>query len=212
MTTALRELERELLNAVAKRLAKFGFSPRPKGQTFYRLIDHGKAAVHVSFIEHASDVEATIDVAVRFDAVEDLVNGSNRLLSNKEKADTFTLGGELGNLEHGNPLRTMVAAHGDIPRAVDDMIAAFERTGLPYLERYSHEKAAYLVLSSDDQRAWVHCPVHAERAKRACALLVVMGRTAELKKVAAQKLSFLESLDDPGRHAFSRFVEALSTR
>ena len=151
-----------------------------------------------------------MDVAVRFDAVEDLVNRSNPLLSSKEKTSTFTLGAELGNLEKGKPYRVRIATTEDIEPAAGQLVAKVETIGLPYLERYSDLHAAFEVLARDDREAWLHSPIHAARAKRACAILAVMGRHAELQAVAERKMSFLASLGDPSAGAFASFVAQLS--
>ncbi|HWO25765.1 MAG TPA: hypothetical protein VNO30_43815 [Kofleriaceae bacterium] len=209
MTRTLRELEHELLRETGKRLARFGFSTRPKGQTFHHDIDGGRVGIHLSFIEHESDVDVTVDVAIRFDAVEDLVHRSNKLLSKKEKADTFTLGAELGNLERGEPFRITVSTTGEVGRAADGIERKLETVGLPYIEQYSQPGAAYSLLSRDDREVWVHSPIHAERAKRACALLEVMGRHSEITDIGAKKLSFLKSVNDPGAAVFSRFLAEL---
>jgi hypothetical protein len=209
MTNTLRELEHALLRETGKRLGRFGFSTRPKGQTFYRDIDGGRVGVHLSFIEHESDVDVTVDVAIRFDAVEELVHRSNKLLSKREKAETFTLGAELGNLEHGEPFRITVSSPGDVGRAAEGIETKLQTVGLPYMERYSQPEATYSLLSKDDGEVWVHSPIHAERAKRACALLAVMDRHSEINDLGAKKLSFLESVNDQGAAAFSRFLAEL---
>lgn len=165
--------------------------------------------MHVSFIEHAADVDVTTDVAVRFDAVEDLIHRSDKLLSPKEKAQTFTLGAELGNLERGEPFRSTLAIQSDILRVAEGIMTKLESVGLPYIERYSRPEAAYDLLSKDDRTAWIHSPIHAERARRACALLVIMGRRPEITALAAQKQAFLQSINDPGAAAFERFLAEL---
>src|SRR5687768_7494379 len=128
-TPALRELERSLLRATGMRVARLGFSARPKGQTFLRQLSGGFVAMHLTFIEHESDFDVTTDVGIRFDAVEELVNRSNPLLSNKEKFATCTLGAELGNLEHGRPRRITVASTGDVEVAAECIVKEFEDVG-----------------------------------------------------------------------------------
>jgi hypothetical protein len=209
MTVALRELERNLLQELGRRLVRFGFSSKPKGQTFYRDIDGGRVAVHVSFIEHVADVDVTTDIAIRFDAVEDLIHRSDKLLSPKAKAQTFTLGAELGNLERGEPFRLTLATHGDVPNIAEGTMTKLASVGLPYIEHYSSPETAYTLLSKDDRTAWMHSPIHAERAKRACALLVIMGRQSEIANLAVQKQAFLQSMNDPGAAAFARFLAEL---
>jgi hypothetical protein len=209
MKVALRELERNLLREIGRRLVRLGFSSKPKGQTFYRDIDGGRVAVHVSFIEHVADVDVTTDVAIRFDSVEDLIHRSDKLISPREKAQTFTLGAELGNLERRDPFRLTLTTHSDVLDIAEGTIEKLESVGLPYIERYSRPEAAYDLLSKDDRTVWMHSPIHAERAKRACALLVIMGRQSEIANLAAQKQAFLQSINDPGAAAFARFLTEL---
>jgi hypothetical protein len=190
---------------------RLGFSPRPKGQTFVRPLDGGQVAAHLTFIKHERerDLDVTIDVAIRFDAVEALVNRSNMLLSKKEKAETYTLGGELGNLEYGQPYRITIATPGDVEDAAERIVKKLETVGVPYIERFSHPEAAYDVLSRDDREGWIHCPIDAERAKRACALLAVLNRRPEIQALGARKLSYMESLNDPRAPEFSKFLVGL---
>jgi hypothetical protein len=166
--------------------------------------------VHISFIEHEHDIDATVDVAIRFDAVEELVNRSNGLLTRKEKAETFTMGAELGNLERGMPYRVTVTERSDVERAAEQLLAKIEAVGLPYFELYSRLESAYHVLARDDRDAWVYSPIHAKRATRACALLAVMGRHSEIEELGKQKLAFLASVTDPGSVGFSRFLAELN--
>jgi hypothetical protein len=152
---------------------------------------------------------AALVVPIRFDAVEDLIHRSDKLLSPKAKAETFTLGAELGNLERGEPFRLTLATHGDVLNIAEGTMTKLESVGLPYIERYSSPEAAYSLLSKDDRTVWMHAPIHAERAKRACALLVIMGRQSEVANLAVQKQEFLQSMNDPGAAAFARFLAEL---
>lgn len=168
--------------------------------------------MHLSFITHARSFDVTVDVAVRFDAVEELVHRSNRLLTKRDMAATFTLGVELGNLERGEPHRYTVADSSDVERVSAQLVEKIETVGMPYLENYSRPEAAFALLARDDRDARLHCPIHAERAKRACALLVVMSRHSEVEALGRQKLSFLESVRDPGATMFSRFLVELQSK
>lgn len=209
MTKLLRELKRELLRQLGQRLADFGYPSRPSGQTFYRRIANGRTAIHAAFVEHDEDVDVTVDVAVRLDDVEDLVQRSNDMLSEKEKSETFTLGVELGNLARGEPLRWTVADVADVSRVVEEIVALLLSVGLPYMERYSQPAAAYELLAGNERSAWLHSPIDAERAKRVCALLLVLGRVSDVDDFAAKKLAFLKSNNDPGATAFSTFAAGL---
>lgn len=85
----------------------------------------------------------------------------------------------------------------------------FEKIGLPYIERYSRREIACEILSRDDRESWLHSPIHVERAKRACALLAILDRRAEIPVPGARKLAFLKSLKEPGAASFSEFLADL---
>jgi len=204
-----RAIERGLLRDFGERVARLGFSSRPIGQTFLKPMHGGVSAAHLSFIEHENDFDVTVDVAIRFDAVEELVNQSNSLLSPKEKSATFTLGVELGNLLNGRPNRFTVSNSNDVATVSQQIVESLKEVGIPYIERFSNPNDAYEILSRDDHAAWLHSPIHSERAKRACAFLVVLGRRSELQAISERKLSFLESVQDPCRTAVSKFCSSL---
>lgn len=70
--TSKGSMEGDLLRETGRSLARLGFSSRANGQTFLRPLDGGFAAAHLAFVEHEFDIDVTIDVAIRFNAVEDL--------------------------------------------------------------------------------------------------------------------------------------------
>lgn len=209
MNQLVSEWQRDLLRAFGARLEGGGFVRRAEEQSFERPIDGGRVSVHLGFVSHSSDFDVTVDFGIRFDAVEELVNGQNPHLSKKEKLNTFTLGCELGNLEGRGQRRWVVAHSSDIRRVADGISVEVDRVGLPYFEKYSQPAVAYEVLSQDDKAAWLHSPIHLERAKAAYALLVVLGRNSELPGLAEKKLAFLRSRNERDAEDFATFVVAL---
>lgn len=205
----LKEAQSALLSEVGKRLKVHGFKPRAAGQTFTRDSTHGRHAVHLTFIDHDTDFDVTADVAVRFDMVEDIVHRSNPLLSKAEKAKTYTLGAELGNIDRGEPYRWTVSRSADIPSVADQIERKLVEIGLPYLDTYGEPEAALEVLARDDRSAWLHSPIHAERAKRATALLVVLGRKEQIEELGRSKMEFLASINDPATAVFQRFLNTI---
>jgi hypothetical protein len=107
--------EHQLLNRLGERIIAFGFKPKPTGQTFYQVVETGKWTFHVSFIAHKTDFDLTADVAVRVNAIEDLVNEYDTKLAAAEKRRSMTLGGELGNISEGSPKRWAISNVEDIP-------------------------------------------------------------------------------------------------
>lgn len=93
-----KDAERAVLEQLGTRMAAHGFRPKPVGQSFYRDVPGGRWALHVSFIRHETDMDVTADVAVRINAIEQVVNQCETGLTDAEKRRSTTLGAELGNL------------------------------------------------------------------------------------------------------------------
>ncbi|KGK10060.1 hypothetical protein [Vibrio navarrensis] len=206
---SIKELQKNLLASVGEKLTAFGFGKKAKQQSFYRSIEGGWACVHLSFIEHADDFDVTVDVAVRFDEVEDLVNSKNNLLTKKEKAGTSTLGVELGNLSTGEQKRWSISSEDQISSVTDSILDAFDKLGEPYLLKYSSMGAAYELLSSDEKSVWKHCPFHATRAKKAIAISKLLDQP-DIQNQISTRRQFLEDMKDFGLSDFVSFTNSLS--
>src|SRR6218665_2992821 len=98
MTNELSRLEKLLENHLANLLAEFGFSGGFRGQSLYKRTSFGHITLHLTYIKHKDDFDVCLDVGIRFDQVEDLVNSANSFLRKSEKEKTVTLGIEVGNL------------------------------------------------------------------------------------------------------------------
>ncbi len=213
MSSRLNELEKQLFREVGKAVARYGFEPKPSGQTFYRKESSGWAAFHLSFIPHEDvDFDVTADVAVRIDEVENLVNEDNKLLSKSEKVQTATLGVELGNIESGQPMRWKVATDADVKIVATGLAGALARIGMPYIKKHSSLEQAFAVLSTNEPSAWLHSPVHGGRCQRAIALVFVLGRYDQLHNLIEQSELFLKSKNDFGLRSFQKFAEKLRAR
>lgn len=210
--SALRALQKGLLEHIGTKLPRFGFDKRRQGQSFYRLEPFGRSAFHVAFIEHATDFDVTADVAVRIDAVEELVNAENRLLSRKEKQNTFTAGAELGNIAEGRQRRWTVSNPNHLPLVASSIVQALESIGLPYLEEISDPERLLYILSGHDQKAWMSSPIHHHRCKTIVALAVYLGKKEAVPALIDECTSFLRDRGDPGIEAFRIFVSYFQHR
>ena len=208
----MRDIQRALLDAVGRRITSDGFGIKPVGQSFLRRLPTGRASLHLAFVDHPGDFDVVADVAVRLDDLEDLINASNTLLSNKEKGQTYSLGAELGNISGKGQMRWNVASLFEVDQVADQLVAAFKSIGLPYLDRASTLEGAYELLVSPGRAAWLHSPIHASRAKRIVGLTKILGRTDELLARASENLQFLESSKDPNLQDFKRFVTGLGIK
>jgi hypothetical protein len=208
----VKDLQDGFFAALARRMVEHGFESRPRDQRFVRRTPFGRQTFHVSFIRHARDCDVTADVAIRIDAVEDLLNESNATLSKAERKQTHTMGAELGNISEGRQRRWTLASEDDIPEAVSSMMALFESVGLPYLEKYSNLEQALAALSGDDRASWLHSPFHDLRAQLAVGLAFVLGRHERLDELIAAKARFLRERNDPGLDRFLAFAKEVKSR
>jgi hypothetical protein len=209
---SLKDLQDQLLAAVAPGLAARGFPRWASGQSFSRITPFGRQTFHLGFIKHASDVDVTADVAIRIDALEDLLNEWNGTLSTAERKRTHSLGAELGNIAEGRQHRWALASDQDVPTTAASVIARFEAVGLPYIQRYSDLDHALEALSGDDRAAWLHAPVHDVRASRAVGLAFVLGQLDRLDGLVAAKTRFLHERSDPGLPRFQAFANEILRR
>jgi hypothetical protein len=188
--------ERTLLMGLADQIGTFGFNPKVLGQSFHQVVPTGKWEFHISFIAHKIDFDMTADVAVRVNAIEDLVNEYDTKLTTAEKRKSMTLGGELGNISEGVPRRWTVSSVEDIPAVCDGVIEAFQRIGLPFLQKHSDAAAAHRVLVSSRQADLLLAPVLGPRYMRALASAYVTGNTNEVDVLSRRYEAELSESED----------------
>ncbi len=181
---------------LADQIGTFGFNPKVLGQSFHQVVPTGKWEFHISFIAHKIDFDMTADVAVRVNAIEDLVNEYDTKLTTAEKRKSMTLGGELGNISEGVPRRWTVSSVEDIPAVCDGVIEAFQRIGLPFLQKHSDAAAAHRVLVSSRQADLLLAPVLGPRYMRALASAYVTGNTNEVDVLSRRYEAELSESED----------------
>lgn len=201
----MRELRKALLNAIGSRIREFGFEPNPAKQSFKRQFPGGESRFHLAFIDHGSDFDITADVAVRFNALEEMVNKYEGFISERERKQTCSLGAELGNIAGTGQMRWRVATVGDLDSAATGIVEAFEKIGVPYLQSASTMQSAYELLSSPG-KAWLHNPLPLTRAKRVVALAKLLGKDEDVPLRIAENMALLESDRTKGSAEFRRFL------
>jgi hypothetical protein len=169
-------LRSDLLTALAGGLAPVGF--QRSEQSFRRPWGEARLSVHVSFIKRAADFDATVDVAVRHDPVEDCLNGNRLDLSPREKAQTATVGVELGNWSVRRPHRWTVAATADVVSVADSIMVEVRRVGFPFLERFGSLAEVAWVLDADQEEARLICPLPDRRAAVQTIIRELLGGAA----------------------------------
>ncbi|MFY9620103.1 MAG: hypothetical protein WAQ99_09850 [Pyrinomonadaceae bacterium] len=206
----IKDLEDSLFDSVAGKIERYGFDKRAKAYyAFYKKTPSGRLAFALAFIRHSADVDVTVNVAIRFDELEDLVNEHEDHLKDKQKQNTFSLGAELGNISGVGQKRWTLASLDDVEGVADSIMNAFASIGIPYLEEYSDMETALAALSGDDKAAWLHSPLHDARARRAIGLAFLLGDREKFSEIAAAKTEFLTARNDFGLESFMRLREAL---
>lgn len=203
----MKNLQLALLETVGKQISNLGFVGKPADQSFVRNFPGGRASLHLAFIKHPEDFDVVADVAVRFDALEDMINSESKILSNKEKSKTYSLGAELGNIEGSGQKRWHVTSAGDVAGVARGIVSDFERIGVPYIEGASDLARAYEMLTSPGRGAWLHSPIHSARAKRIVGLAKLLDREDDINRHIEDSISFMESIKDGGLQDFKRFAK-----
>ena len=206
-------LQRLLLKKASTLFVKHGFDKKLYGQSFRMPKPFGWAAFHLSFVSHGEiDFDVVTDVALRVNAVENIVQEGNKLLSTKQRLETCTLGCELGNLSEGKQRRWTVAAESDINPVLDSIETALVSIALPYIEHYANQEEMFAVLSSNDRSAWLHAPLHHYRGMHAVAMAIVLGKHDQVDKIIQQTETLMKSLNDPNLPIFQNFAIRVAAR
>jgi hypothetical protein len=207
--TKLRALREAFLSEMSRLVVKHQFDGKIREQSFLRKMPFGRWAFHIAFIPHTDDVDLTADVALRFDAVEDLVNADDPALSKRARRETFTMGAELGNLAGTGQMRWTLLDQETVPAVAQSTFGSFEAIGVPYLNRYSDLYAALEALSHNDATGRLHQPFDLDRCKSATALAFVLGDSEWLERTITDSEAFLAARNASDGRAFKEFVAKL---
>jgi hypothetical protein len=112
--------------------------------------------MHVAFINHAADFDATLDVAVQF-----LVG----------KTAVCVVGASLSNIEGSGQVRYAVSSEQTAVSAALQAIAHLKRVGLPFLERYSNARTTLSALKAGGAESLLLSPIAQLHAQQVAALV-----------------------------------------
>lgn len=206
----MKQFEVALIERLEKALLNHGFRFRSTERSFVKKLPEGRVAFHLTFIQHGTDFDVVVDLGVRFDALERLVNEGNKLLTNREKESTYSLGVELGNLIEGAQKRWTIATSENVDPVANELYASFAEHALPYFAKFSTMGNALDLLSPNLPRSWIHSPIHAARAKRAVGLAALTKDKLRLQTVIETYSDFLRKRNDPGLLDFMAFVNKVA--
>lgn len=187
----LKAVRKELFGCLSPELAKYGFITKLSDSSFYRKFLQGRQSIHLQFIYHGVDVDVLVNIAVRFDELEDLINKHKLFLADKEKKNTYSLGAELGNIRDRVPIRWTIYSSANVEQVAKDILEAIVSTAIPCLEKYSDMRNALDAVSGDGPDDWLYSPFDNERAMRAIGLAFLLGDRNVFLQIAKAKTEFL---------------------
>ena len=209
---ARKHLKRRLLSRVAELLVPLGFDRAIAGQAIHKMVPDGRLSVHLAFIDHTEDLDVTVDVALRIDVVQELIHRTNTRLSNHEKSQTATVGGELGNIADGAQRRWTIRSEADVEKAASEIVREFVEFGQPYLGRVSRLEPMLETLAANDRTAWEYSPFHGKRCKTILSLALILHGRHEAIALAPRLEQYLAERGDFALEDFRSFVrEVLGT-
>ncbi|MBK9765868.1 MAG: hypothetical protein IPP63_01945 [Chloracidobacterium sp.] len=210
----LRELKTELLKEIGVRVKDLGFTLNVGRQGFYRKTSFGKQSFHLSFIPHSSDMDVTADVAIRFDALEDLVHEHiPGLFFNPTLArNTFSFGSNLGHIIGEGQVRWTIADIGDVQTVATKMVETFLTVGMPYLERYSDLHLAFRVISTVNPEANLLTGFPDKQATNAIGLAFLLGKEDEFHEIVNEMTNYLVPIPNSNIEVFLEFANKLEQR
>jgi hypothetical protein len=211
MSTPRKTLRRLLWDALSGRISLHGFRGNRARREFVRRYDFGKVFFCINFVKHPNDFDITADILIRYDAVEEIVQRMNKKLTEKQKQNTITLGGDLGNLSTGRQMRWTVSDEADVEPAAAQIEEQFVKIALPYVERYGNMENAYNVLSSDKRADWCHRAHVQTRAMSALLMALVLKKDEqEVSRLIQQKRAYLGQNVQFGLPQFDEFVKSIA--
>ncbi len=208
--SGFKGMKSDLMKGISISLVDLGFDSRIHGQSFWKSIEHGRAMVHLSFINHVIDFDVTVDVGIRLDELEDMINQGYSRLTENEKKNTATIGVELGNLTQGKQKRWTIASESDIDTVVIEIVDEVRNVAIPYIEKFSDLENVLEICRRDDPEAWDNSPIDYKRAINAIGLAKLMGKNELLESLIKDKTKYLQEQNDYGLPIFLEFVKKIN--
>ncbi|HDX9696683.1 TPA: hypothetical protein ROY42_000443 [Bacillus thuringiensis] len=208
-----KELKLKLLQDLGEELKEDGYKTRITQQSFVKKFDKGKISMHLAFIDHPEDFHVTVDVGIRFDELENMKNQWDEGLTIKEKKETYTIGGELGNLVHREQKRWCVEKETDILPVTIDILKEIKQYFIPYIDKYVDiENVFDLCVRDDDEAALLGTTFEGYRAQNAIGLALLLNKEEMLEQIIEKKKEYLKTRDKFQLELFENFLFNMNLR
>jgi len=202
--SGVKLLQEALLRALAVEVAALGFTPRIKQQEFIRVVGDCTWVVHVGFVRHRDDVDATIDLGVLLAPVEQSFTKTGL-----DQLGSATIGAELGNLVDRRPRRWTVETEADAARVASEMRSEIEKFAIDWLQRFSRLETVYETLVANDLQSRLIMPLQMKRCLILLALALLLRTREEAQRISLECRAFLSSRAEPMLHTFDGYAKKL---
>lgn len=124
-----------------------------------------------------------MDVALRVDAVETLLNERRTEMTKHQAEMTATIGADVGNLNEGRQRRWTILSLDDVKPTATAIYGEVRTLGYRFFHEYENMHNLLRVLSSSNPRDWWLSPGHAQRCNRAVGLAFILGKADGIDSV-----------------------------
>ena len=207
-----KELKKILLDNFGIKLSTLGFDEKAKWQSFVRAFHEGREVVHLSFITLTYDkgFDVTIDIAIRFENVEKLINWDSDLLTEKEKKGSYTIWTILRYLSRKRLCKYSIYSEKDIWSVVDSLFEDYCELWEPFFNKYRLIKNVHALFSDmNNKEAWRYSTTHSNRAKKSIAIAYLLNQ-ANIEEQISGWLIFLRDKEELGINDFIAFSKRLN--
>jgi hypothetical protein len=193
MTSRNALLKKELFEALKTALQPLGYLTGSKAeQRFTQKFKFGVVSFHYPDIVHPGiDFDVTVDVALRFEAVQSRLGRYLRGVSEKEKKKMATIGLGLGRRAKGMATRWTIARSEDIAPAISGMLHDYESEGLDFIQKFSDPERVFQVLRSHSREARDICVFDADRCENLIAFAAEYDLFGDLENLHQECVAFL---------------------
>jgi hypothetical protein len=200
----IRLLEAALFEAVSGELAGFGFESKVKQQALVRKNVGCTWIIHIGFVRHRDDVDATIDLGVEIAPVDKLFSATEAT-----HWGAATIGAELGNLVDRRPRRWTIESVARAPQIAQQMRTEVEKFGIDWLGRFSQLETIYQTLVRNDAQSRLIMPLQAKRCAILLGLATLLRTKEEARQVFLESHALLSSRQEPMLQQFENYAAKL---
>jgi hypothetical protein len=183
-----------------------GFKPRPREESFVRVIPDGKQALMVAIVDHKPEYRFSLVVAIRLEPVQQIVNQFSGSPPKYHKITTTTLT-QLHWFLPGepSPKQYSVTNEGEVVQAVKWLAPTIQQKILPFFDRYKDVKTIDEMMNRRDPSPdSTHMPM---RGLTALAVARLAGNP-DFETLAAKILSPMHC-EPPLAQKFTALIEHL---